>query len=275
MSLGALGSGGGQCDRHTMTSNPPAPTPTSSAVAPAIEWRSTRGLRSALTWLLTASAVTTIAVGLAVTHHNSVVDDYNRSRVSYAATQDASRIVGVAAIAFFAMLVATSVVFIVWMWRGVKNNEALGRIRPRYTSGWSIGGWFIPIGNLWIPVRIMQDLWEGSDPAVSNFQDWRRAPRSALVGWWWGFYLASRVLTVTPVGIVCSIPAAILAILVVRSITDRQEIAREEQRARHLAPATSGWYADPTGRFDHRYWNGSAWTLHAARAGETVVDPLG
>jgi outer membrane biosynthesis protein TonB len=43
------------------------------------------------------------------------------------------------------------------------------------------------------------------------------------------------------------------------------------------APATpavpSGWYADPSGRFELRYWDGSAWTEHVARAGQQFTDP--
>jgi hypothetical protein len=35
----------------------------------------------------------------------------------------------------------------------------------------------------------------------------------------------------------------------------------------------SGWYADPLRRFDHRYWDGTAWTEHVARAGVAAVDP--
>lgn len=34
------------------------------------------------------------------------------------------------------------------------------------------------------------------------------------------------------------------------------------------------WYPDPSGRFELRYWNGTAWTEHAARGGEVVADPL-
>jgi hypothetical protein len=232
-------------------------------------WRSTTGLRTALVWLLSSNIATTIAAGLALLHHNQVVDDYDQYRTSYAATQDAARLLGAVAILAVAVLAATAVVFIVWMWRSVKNNELLDRVRPRYTSGWSIGGWFIPFGNLWIPVRIMHDLWQGSDPATQRHQDWRVLRRTPLIGWWWGFYLASRILTFTPVGVVCSIPAAVLAIVVVRRITERQLAARD------LVPALpSGWYADPTGRFDHRYWNGSVWTNHAATSGEAVLDPL-
>src|SRR5689334_8585591 len=36
----------------------------------------------------------------------------------------------------------------------------------------------------------------------------------------------------------------------------------------------AGWHADPTGRFDHRYWNGSEWTEHVSTNGVQSVDPL-
>lgn len=38
--------------------------------------------------------------------------------------------------------------------------------------------------------------------------------------------------------------------------------------------ATAGWHPDPTGRHEHRWWDGSTWTAHAADAGVTVHDPL-
>lgn len=46
------------------------------------------------------------------------------------------------------------------------------------------------------------------------------------------------------------------------------------------APATSAtpavpanWYADPSGRFELRYWDGNAWTEHVSRAGQQYTDP--
>ena len=40
------------------------------------------------------------------------------------------------------------------------------------------------------------------------------------------------------------------------------------------APAVpAGWYADPAGRFELRYWDGSAWTEHVSRAGQQFTDP--
>jgi len=38
--------------------------------------------------------------------------------------------------------------------------------------------------------------------------------------------------------------------------------------------APADWYADPTGRHQHRYWDGRAWTEHAADNGVATVDPL-
>lgn len=35
----------------------------------------------------------------------------------------------------------------------------------------------------------------------------------------------------------------------------------------------AAWYADPSGRFELRYWNGKEWTEHVARAGQQFTDP--
>jgi hypothetical protein len=35
----------------------------------------------------------------------------------------------------------------------------------------------------------------------------------------------------------------------------------------------SGWYADPSGRFELRYWDGGQWTEHVSRAGQQYTDP--
>jgi hypothetical protein len=40
------------------------------------------------------------------------------------------------------------------------------------------------------------------------------------------------------------------------------------------APAVpAGWYADPAGRFELRYWDGTTWTEHVSRAGQQFTDP--
>jgi hypothetical protein len=42
------------------------------------------------------------------------------------------------------------------------------------------------------------------------------------------------------------------------------------------APSTTpaGWHPDPSGRHQHRYWDGSAWTEHVADNGVSGTDPV-
>lgn len=35
----------------------------------------------------------------------------------------------------------------------------------------------------------------------------------------------------------------------------------------------ANWYKDPSGRFELRYWNGTAWTEHVSTGGSQSVDP--
>lgn len=41
-----------------------------------------------------------------------------------------------------------------------------------------------------------------------------------------------------------------------------------------LGATKPDWYDDPTGRHQHRYWDGSVWTADVADSGRTSVDPL-
>ena len=38
--------------------------------------------------------------------------------------------------------------------------------------------------------------------------------------------------------------------------------------------ATPDWHPDPTGRYERRYWNGSAWTEHVLRGSQESTDPI-
>jgi hypothetical protein len=48
-------------------------------------------------------------------------------------------------------------------------------------------------------------------------------------------------------------------------------VAEAAPAAESTVPA--GWYADPSGRFELRYWDGTAWTEHVSRAGQQFTDP--
>jgi len=41
-----------------------------------------------------------------------------------------------------------------------------------------------------------------------------------------------------------------------------------------MRPLAPDWYADPTRRHEHRYWDGSKWTEHVSDRGQSSTDPL-
>ena len=163
----------------------------------ASRWRSLRGLASALTVLFSVNAVAGAFAVVAIAVRLGVIKDLENGNFTsdvLRRAQDSDDLVRAAAAIYAFVSLAIVVVFIIWMWRAAKNNEALGRMQPRLGPGWSIGGWFIPIANFVIPILIMQDLWRGSDPSVARGDPGSRASRgSGLIGWWWAAWLVGIV----------------------------------------------------------------------------------
>jgi hypothetical protein len=57
------------------------------------------------------------------------------------------------------------------------------------------------------------------------------------------------------------------------SAPDAAETSSASSNTSSASAAPAGWYADPSGRFELRYWNGSKWTEHVSRAGQQSTDP--
>jgi tetratricopeptide (TPR) repeat protein len=145
--------------------------------------------------------------------------------------------------------ITTVVLFLMWLYRAHRNLPALGTQNLRFSPGWAVGYWFIPIVNIFKPYQVLKEIWKASDPSVdlSETSSWKNAPTSHLLGWWWAFFLISNYLSLavfkkslstkinpTLSGILefswfmiasetTVIVAAILVIFVVRTIDKRQE----------------------------------------------------
>ena len=157
------------------------------------------------------------------------------------------------------------IAFLVWFRRAYRNLGPLGAGTPRFAYGWAVGAWFVPILNLWRPKQIANDIWRASDPDLPpGDHDWGGRPVPALLHWWWAFFLLSDVvgnisvrlflrsetlseqITASQLSIATdavSIVAAVLAILVVRAITRRQD-ERIERQAGPLADSSGPHSAD-------------------------------
>ncbi|MFF7161887.1 DUF4328 domain-containing protein [Streptomyces sp. NPDC008086] len=83
-----------------------------------------------------------------------------------------------AGVAQTAALLSTAVVFLVWFHRVRVNAEVFDPFGHSKKRGWAVGGWFVPVVNLWFPRRIAMDIWDASSP-------WDRGrPHGLLNGWW-------------------------------------------------------------------------------------------
>jgi len=145
----------------------------------------------------------------------------------------------------FWTLVATGILFLMWIYRSHRNLPALGARYLKYTPGWAVGGFFVPLLNLIRPFQVMREIWKASDPKVeiTNGSSWESAPSSPLVGWWWGLFLISGFVGFIGVGMmqeesinelytgtwfilysdVIDIISALVTIYLIKTIDQRQE----------------------------------------------------
>ena len=100
----------------------------------------------------------------------------------------------VSSLVFLGALIA----LLVWFKAAYDNLEPLGATGLRYSPGWAIGGWFIPIGNFIIPKQLTNDMWRASDPKlpVDMGSRWKHESVASVVHVWWASWLLRAALTV-------------------------------------------------------------------------------
>jgi len=88
-------------------------------------------------------------------------------------------------------VVASLITFLVWVYAAHANLHALGCPDIKFTPGWAVGWFFVPLLNLFKPYQVVSEIWRGSDPASLL----KNIPSStALIGWWWGFRICTGIL---------------------------------------------------------------------------------
>jgi len=140
------------------------------------------------------------------------------------------------------LYLVTAIVFVVWFHRAYTNLRAWDHL-PAHGTGWAIGGWFVPILSLFRPYQIARETWWASAP--QSPEESVLAPSGPpLLAAWWGAWIIDNILgqitfrvsmaVETPSGLKAAtvlqmandlvmFVAAVLALLVVRGLTKRQE----------------------------------------------------
>ncbi|OPF70380.1 serine/threonine protein kinase [Streptomyces antioxidans] len=206
--------------------------------APGTRLRPIRGLATALMSMFGIWLVLTLldmALNISLLERYSALDtgtvskDLLYSRRSDVEAMDSGT--GVAALVLV-------VLWLVWFRTAYLNSTVLSPGQQRFGSGYSVGAWFIPVAQLWLPKQIANDVWTSSAPPGPG-----RGGR-AVLHWWWTFFVLmflmfpvngiseavgdnvreqrpSVIISIVDDSI--GIMAALLAITVVRRITKMQE----------------------------------------------------
>jgi hypothetical protein len=199
-------------------------------------FRSVRGLGVAFVVLVGLTALSDVLVAGWVWHVRAMLDGYLYGDVSEPEIDRTLASGALIDIPNIGLYLATGIVFIVWLWRVRSNADLVAPHGHQFRKSWAIWGW-LPIVNLWIPRRYALDVWQVSRPA----QELGRS--HAEVNWWWALFLTSQVLeriagqmlargetleaftngaTLATVAALLGVPAAVLAVVVVRRIGDWQ-----------------------------------------------------
>jgi hypothetical protein len=209
-------------------------------------------LATAITVTLLLAVVAAIVAAMAFLSRASFVDDSNVRLLSLSDAEDKDNAVRSGVGLFFLMFVIVAVLWIIWQFRHAKNAERL-RGALGLGPGWAIGGWFIPFGNFVIPGLQLNQAAKASDPDLPSGAPAAngRAPALVIV-WALVFDIAFIVFSgsgssrpsdsdlrfgVKPVsdfaradrgaalGMFGFAVAAVIAVFLVRTLTERQERA--------------------------------------------------
>lgn len=216
--------------------------------SPAARVKPLNGLTTAVVALLALTGLMAVWAAVALFHRASVAaSDFTPfGAISFQDLQDADTQVGAAVTLFGLSLIATGVVWIIWQFRFATNAQAL---RGNYglAPGWAIGGWFIPLANLVLPQYQLFQAAKASDPDLPPGQPAAagRVP-SSVAAWWIAYDLGAilfsagsisrptensinfdvdkfiRADRVSAFACLVYIAAAVIAIVMVRALTERQ-----------------------------------------------------
>jgi hypothetical protein len=81
--------------------------------------------------------------------------------------------------------IVTGITFLKWIYRAYKNIQGFGAEGLRFSPGWAVGYYFIPILSLIRPVQVMSEIWRASDDP----RNWPQRPGSWVIASWWTLFL--------------------------------------------------------------------------------------
>lgn len=90
----------------------------------------------------------------------------------------------------FLLFILQGIIVLMWIYRANKNVRALGASYMRFSPGWSVGWYFIPIVHLWKPYQAMKEIFINSEELAPKPKKNKRF----LLPLWWTLWIISEVI---------------------------------------------------------------------------------
>ncbi|MGW0729398.1 DUF4328 domain-containing protein [Streptomyces mirabilis] len=178
-------------------------------------------------WIRARSAQVAIAAAaVADTFRAAAVRDHNLHR-----TDESPHKSGFISMIFLYLMTLAIALFLVWLARSRRNAQELSPRASVPSRGWTIGAWFIPVVNFFVPRQFVLDIGRASSAS------WEQKRDTTLVNLWWvawithalvlvvGGWVAPGSMAFLVVAEALMIAAAVLLGLVIERITALQGAA--------------------------------------------------
>jgi hypothetical protein len=131
--------------------------------------------------LLEIGLLTRVVAGQTITNAEATASDYRQAIIAGAQ---------------LVLFVSTAILFLMWIHRAHRNLPALGAQQLKFTPGWAVGWFFVPFANLFMPYRVVTEIWKASDPNgdITDGMAWQNALPSPLIGCWWACWVIAGLL---------------------------------------------------------------------------------
>jgi hypothetical protein len=163
-------------------------------------------------------------------------------------------------IAWVVVSLTTAILFLMWVHRASLNLRLLGFSDLHYSPRLAVGAFLIPFANLFIPLRVVKEIWIKSDIRARDAAlpvPGKEPAAPALIVWWWESWVFSTLISgikfrfgdevetvsqqLTVLGLdltsdILRVLAAVLGIRLIRAIDRRQTESSRWLRHSGLPP---------------------------------------
>lgn len=100
----------------------------------------------------------------------SLLNDFKTGQVNEFELDQSNYIEALFGDIWLLLFTITGIFFLKWIYRANRNCRGFGANDMQFSSGWSVGWYFIPVMNLFMPFKAMKEIWLVSIKGPENWQ---------------------------------------------------------------------------------------------------------